>query len=172
MPPLFKKVANARYTTKMLEAISRAKKPLSCIYTKDRRQLGGGRLYVEQAWYEKLLMETKQVKELMLLFNEKGYVNQIQLNCRKKNGAASMKSAIDDPKYTLAHELFHLWQYVEPSSYEKIGTLRTRGPNAMLDPKSQREVWAVRYTNRWRYQEQQCIRPMYGNKKVDDISNY
>jgi len=170
MPALISTVANAPYNKAMFAALARANKPLFILFTDNRRQLGGGRIYEAQEWY--CLLCVKEVSLLMIQFNMLGYHKQIPFECRKGEKTLQ-KSAHDELKYTLAHEFYHLWQFVDPRGAPKKGTIA----RSMYSPfKLQNECWATRYTNGWRYQEKRCVRYIYQhegkNHHVDSISNH
>jgi hypothetical protein len=170
MPLLIESVAKAAYNAKMFSAIARAKKPLSVIYTHDRSILGGGRLYHPLPWY--CLLCVKEVSQLMLLFNTLGYNEKIPFECRQGNKVIQ-KQEYDDVKFTLTHEFYHLWDFVEPKSAPKLGKLVR---SMYSPPKLQAECWATHYTNGWRYQEKRCVRYIYRfqgiNHNVDSVRNY
>lgn len=170
MPKLIETVSKAPYNSAMFKALARSGKQLSVVYTEDRALLSSGRLYKPQSWY--CFVCSKEVSHLMLLFNTQGYHEKIYVECMSGKDIVQ-KQEFDDVKFTLIHELFHLWSYIEPGTVPKKGRL----PRTMNTPINLRnECWATRYANGWRYQEKRCIRYIYQhqgkNHHVDSITNY
>ena len=108
----------------------------------------------------------------MLLFNSLGYNEKIRFECMQGNKVIQ-KQEFDDVKFTLAHEFYHMWEFVEPRNALKLGSLVR---SMYSSPKLQAEGWATHYSNGWRYQEKRCVRHIYRyqgvNHHVDSISNY
>lgn len=169
MPGLIQSVASSNYNRPMFTALAKAKKPLSILYTANRSLLGGGALPKPQAWY--CLLCVTEVQELMLLFNTSGYSEKIHMEVKVGN-KTKYKHQFDKVKYTLAHEFFHLWQFVDYKGTPKKGTIARN----MYTHKLRKECWATRYTNGWRYLENRSVRYIYRhqgiNHNVDNISNH
>jgi len=169
MPGLIQTVASNNYNKTMFSALAKANKPLSILHTANRSLLGGGALPKPQAWY--CLLCVTEVEELMLLFNTAGYNEKIHFEIKRGN-KTTYKHQFDEIKYTLAHEFFHLWQFIDHKGTPKKGTIA----RSMYTQKLRNECWATRYTNGWRYLEKRTVRNIYRhagiNHNVDAISNY
>jgi len=169
MPDLIQKVAKSYYNKSMFAALAKANKPFSIIYTADRSLLGGGALPKPKPWYCFLCAD--EVAELMLLFNTAGFHEKIHLEV-KLGREIVYQHRFDAIKYSLAHEFFHLWQFIDINGTPKIGPVS----RSMYTQKLRNECWATRYTNGWRYREIGAVRYIYqheGKKyKVDSISNH
>lgn len=169
MPTLIETVAKATYNQNMFTAIAKANKPVTVIHTDKRSLLGAAPLHKPLAWY--CLLCVKEVSQLLLLFNTLGYDKTIPFEC-KQGDKIIQKQKLDDVKYTLAHEFFHLWHFVDPGGTPKKGGIA----RTMYSPPLRNECWATRYTNGWRNQERRCVRYIYQyngkNHHVDSIRNY
>jgi len=151
----------------MFSALAKANKPLSLIHIEDTSSILAGLIQEDLPFYR--VFSRGEIKQLVIYFNVQGFTELIDLECRagKREFRHPKK---DEVKFTLGHEFFHLWNYIEPLKVPKKGNI----PVKMRGLSQQRELWAVRYTNAWRYKETKCIRRTYGIFKnvVDSISNY
>jgi len=170
MPSLFNKVNhNLAHGHPILLALKKSNKPISVIYESDRFKLGAGAI-TENQWFTPWWnIYSIKLHELVVMFHHLGYSGALQFECLGPQGKRSARKVHnEDAKFALMHELFHLWQAVEPSRTPKIGKLHRN----INDPQTQKEIFATRYVNQWRFSEGHCIRSIYGFTKVDTIANY
>ena len=167
IPPLVEAISKAAYNANMFAALAKANKPLSLIHIENTSSILAGFIREDLPWYR--VFSSGKIKQLVIYFNVKGFVKPIDLECRAGKREFRLKKK-DGVKFSLGHEFFHLWNYIEPQKVPKKGNI----PSQMRSLSRQRELWAVRYTNAWRYKETKCIRRTYGlfNDVVDSISNY